>query len=77
MPPLPHMEKETSGYFCENLRPSIHFNSTLERFKISVSEMEKVIVRIPSILMDIDTLGTHHTQEMVDLVSYAADMILY
>lgn len=75
MPLLSHMEKETSGNFCENPRPSIYFNSTLERFKNSVNEMEKVVM-IPSILMDIDTLGNHHTQEMVDLASDVADMIL-
>jgi len=69
------MGKESSGYFCKNPWPSIYFNSTLERFKISVSEMEKIVM-IPSILMDIDTLGTHHSQEMVDLASDVADMIL-
>ena len=75
MPLLSHIGKESSGYFCNNPRPSIYFNFTLERFKISVSEMEKIVM-IPSILMDIDTLGTHHSQEMIDLASDVADMIL-
>lgn len=75
MPLLSHMEKETSSYLCDYLRQSIRFNSTLEGFIISVSEMEKIVM-IPSILMDIDTLGTHHTQEMVDLASDVSDMIL-
>ena len=75
MPLLSHIGKESSGYFCNNPRPSIYFNFTLERFKISVSEMEKIVM-IPSILMDIDTLGTHHSQEMVDLASDVADMII-
>lgn len=75
MPFTSNMKKGTCYDWWDNLGPSIRFNSASERFIISVIEMEEIVM-IPSILMDLDTLGTHHTQEMVDLASDVADMIL-
>ncbi len=74
MPLISNIKKETCDNRWDTLRPFIRFNSTSERFIISVFEMEKIVM-IPSILMDLDTLGNHHTQEMVDLASDVADMI--